>query len=184
MKALYIGRFQPFHKAHLRVIKEVLKKCNHVTIAIGSSRQSGVHENPFTVAERKMMINKCLRAEGIKDFSMHYVPDIYDDSKWVAHTKKIVGKFDVVYTGNKKTMELMKKAGHKVNPIKLYPGYSATKIRKWIADGKKWQKLVPEGTIEVIKKIKGVARLKKLDKEKKESLFLAYEYTMVFFKRF
>ncbi len=175
-KALFIGRFQPFHKAHLRVVKNIMKECDHVTIAIGSSRSSGVHENPFTVTERKLMINKSLRAQGIKDFSMHYVPDIYDDNKWAAHTKKIVGKFDVVYTGNKKTCKLMKKAGHKIKHITLYSGYSGTKVRKWIANSKQWQKLVPEETVEVIKKIKGVARIKKMVKEKKESLFLAYEY--------
>ena len=182
-KALFIGRFQPFHNAHLKVIKDIMKRYYHIIIAIGYSRIKDVHSDPFTATERKMMINKCLRAEGIKDFTVKSVPDIPDDNRWASHTKNIVGKFDIVYTGNKLTCRLMKKAGNKVKFIELYPGYSGTKVRKWIAQGKKWQKLVPEGTIEVMKKIKGIARIKKLAKEKKESLFLAYEYTMVFFKR-
>jgi len=163
-KALYIGRFQPFHKAHLKVIQDILKKNNHVIIGIGSARQSHVRENPFTVTERRWMIEKSLKAAGVNKFNVVFVPDIPDDDKWPAWVKDIVGKFDVVYTGNKHPGELMKKAGHKVKYIKLIPGYSSTKVRKWIVEGKDWQKLVPEGTIEIIKKIKGVSRIKKLAK--------------------
>ena len=165
-KALYIGRFQPFHKAHLKVVKDILKKYDHIIIAIGSATTSNVYDNPFTVTERKWMIEKSLKKEGIKDFSVYFVPDIPDDNKWPAWVKGLVGKFDAVYTGNTYPGELMKKAGHKVVYIRLYPGYSATKIRKWIVEGKEWQKLVPEGTVEVIKKAKGVSRLKKLVKFK------------------
>ena len=165
-KALYIGRFQPFHKAHLKVVKDILKKHDHVIIGIGSARQSKVYENPFTVTERKLMIEKSLKTEGIKNFSIHYVPDIPDDNKWPAWVKGIVGKFDIVYTDNKNVEKLMKKAGNKVKIIKHIPHYSATKVRKWIIEGKEWQKLVPEGTAVVIKKAKGVSRLKKLAKSR------------------
>jgi len=164
--ALYIGRFQPFHKAHLKDVKNILKKHDRIIICIGSAWRSKVKDNPFTVTERRDMINRSLKDEGIKNFTIHFVPDIPEDNKWPMWVKNLVGNFDVVYTGNRYPGELMKKAGFKVKYIKLVPGYSSTKVRKWIAEGNQWQKLVPEGTIEVIKKIDGEKRVKKLVKFK------------------
>ena len=37
-RALFIGRFQPFHKAHLSDVKLALKECDKIIIAIGSSQ--------------------------------------------------------------------------------------------------------------------------------------------------
>ena len=59
--ALFIGRFQPFHKAHLQDIKAILKECDEVIIAIGSSQHSDTKDNPFSVAERIEMIDKTIR---------------------------------------------------------------------------------------------------------------------------
>ena len=50
MRALYIGRFQPFHLGHLHIVKYILEVSKEVIIAIGSSGSHTVH-NPFT-AER------------------------------------------------------------------------------------------------------------------------------------
>ena len=38
-RALFIGRFQPFHNAHLADIKKILKENDEVLIAIGSSQE-------------------------------------------------------------------------------------------------------------------------------------------------
>ena len=40
MTALFIGRFQPFHKGHLAAIKWILKKEGKIFIVIGSNQQS------------------------------------------------------------------------------------------------------------------------------------------------
>ena len=60
MKALFIGRFQPFHKGHLKVIKDIIKKDYRVIIGIGSSQYSHTVDNPFTSDERKKMIQETL----------------------------------------------------------------------------------------------------------------------------
>lgn len=49
---LIIGRFQPFHKGHKKIIDEALKVCNNVYIFIGSAQESRTPENPFTFMER------------------------------------------------------------------------------------------------------------------------------------
>ena len=51
--ALFVGRFQPFHIAHLEDVKLEIKEGNQVIIAIGSSEESHTKDNPFTFKERK-----------------------------------------------------------------------------------------------------------------------------------
>ena len=53
---VFIGRFQPFHVEHKRVIDIALKKSNNVQILIGSSGKARSVRNPFTFEERRDMI--------------------------------------------------------------------------------------------------------------------------------
>ena len=159
--ALFIGRFQPFHNAHLLDINLALKECDKIIIAIGSSQESDTKENPFSYEERGEMIERTLKAEGISDYEIVAVPDINDDDKWVDHVKKIVPKFDVAYTGNDNTEELFKKAGCKVKKVKLIEGINGITIRDNIIKDKEWQNLVSSETLKVIQRIKGVERIKK-----------------------
>ena len=57
---LYIGRFQPFHRGHLSVVREALKKCDRLVIAIGSAQESRTKKNPWTFEERKFFIWRSL----------------------------------------------------------------------------------------------------------------------------
>ena len=52
-----IGRFQPLHSGHAEILKTALKECEQVTIVLGSANRCRSIKNPFTVAERKEMIN-------------------------------------------------------------------------------------------------------------------------------
>ncbi|MBU0628540.1 MAG: nicotinamide-nucleotide adenylyltransferase [Nanoarchaeota archaeon] len=166
MIALFIGRFQPFHKAHLSDIKLALKECSKVIIAIGSSQESGTKDNPFTYEERKEMIYNTLKAHKVMDYDIVPVPDINDDKKWVSHVKKIIPDFDVAYTGNKLTQKLFKEKGIKINKIELIPHISATEIRKRILHGNEWAGIVPEDVAEYIRKINGEERIKRINGER------------------
>ncbi len=66
MTAFIIGRFQPFHKGHLEIIKTILKDNDHVIIGIGSAQFSHTLTNPFTAGERYLMISNTLEANNIK----------------------------------------------------------------------------------------------------------------------
>jgi nicotinamide-nucleotide adenylyltransferase len=37
---LLIGRFQPFHKGHLQVVKTIARDCDDIIIGIGSAQYS------------------------------------------------------------------------------------------------------------------------------------------------
>ena len=60
--ALLVGRFQPFHLGHLRLIQTLEKRENlgKLIIGIGSAQFKNTPENPFSFDERKEMITKSL----------------------------------------------------------------------------------------------------------------------------
>ncbi len=160
--ALFVGRFQPFHKGHLKDIKSALKECDEVIIAIGSSQHSNKPDNPFTFEERVRMIEDVLSAEGIEKYTVFAVPDIIDDFKWVEHVETLVPKFDIVYTGNSKTEKLFRKRYHKVKRVEVLPGISSTIIRKRMLNDRDWRSLVPKQVSDYIDDIDGVKRVKEI----------------------
>ncbi len=162
--ALFIGRFQPFHNAHLVNIKNILKKNGSLIIGIGSSQESSTLKNPFSYNERKQMISNALKKEKIRDCRIYPIPDLYEDKKWVSHIVDNLPDFDVFYSGNVWTLRCLKKHGHKARKISIIRGISSTKIRKMIAFGENWENLVPQAVAGYIKEIGGVERVKKLKK--------------------
>jgi cytidyltransferase-like protein len=60
--SLFVGRWQPFHKGHKKLVESVLKQGKQVVIAIRDTEIS--KQNPFTVSERWTMIQKQLRKYG------------------------------------------------------------------------------------------------------------------------
>jgi len=158
--ALFIGRFQPFHKGHLFALRQVLKKFDKVIIGIGSINVLN-EKNPFTFEERKRMIK-----ESLKNFKGKYkiigISDFPDDLEWRNYCLK-KANFDVVVTGSawvKKCFEGIKPV---VKPKFLErKKYSATRIRELIRKNEKWENLVPKNVARYIKKIKGEERIRQL----------------------
>ena len=78
-----IGRFQPLHNAHLKLIRLALAKYNQVIILVGSYQQARDIHNPFTFEERKEMIVSSLTIEEnnrvfikpIRDYQFNFIPD-------------------------------------------------------------------------------------------------------------
>lgn len=160
MKALIIGRFQPFHFGHLRLIEFAAKEVDSLIIGIGSSQESNTKENPFSAEERRRMIENSL--SGIK-FEILEIPDINNNDLWVLHVKKIIPEFDSVYTNAELERHLFKEASYEVRETPFFDrgNYSGTEIRKRILAGEMWEDLVPEGTLKVMEEIRGEERIKK-----------------------
>lgn len=146
MRGLMVGRFQPFHKGHLAVIREILSKCDDLVIVIGSAEESHTEKNPFTAGERYQMLISSLADD--ERARVHIIPlrDVNRYSVWVNHIESYVPPFDEVFSNSDLTRSLFKEAGYEVSKTKAYNSkeYSATEIRKRIASGRKWQHLVPE----------------------------------------
>ncbi|MBS3176703.1 nicotinamide-nucleotide adenylyltransferase [Candidatus Woesearchaeota archaeon] len=163
--ALFLGKFQPFHKGHLQMIKNILKEYDFIKIAIGSSQKHHEKENPFTRKERENMIRSTLKKESIdkRKYKIYFIPDIPNDDAYVDHAKKITGKFDAIFTGNPLNLFLFRKAHHKVHRIKRLGNISATKIRNSLLNNTKtYKSLVPKSVYKILKDIDGKKRLLKI----------------------
>lgn len=89
--AVFIGRFQPFHLGHEKVVWQALKSAKEVIIVIGSSHAARDPRNPFTFAEREKMIRSAFDHELGKRIKVAGVSDYpYDDSKWVGAVQTAV----------------------------------------------------------------------------------------------
>ncbi|MBR2299307.1 MAG: adenylyltransferase/cytidyltransferase family protein [Alphaproteobacteria bacterium] len=58
---LTIMRAQPFHIGHQKLVDQMLKECERVTIALGSIQEQGTSRNPFNYTTRKKMIQNVYR---------------------------------------------------------------------------------------------------------------------------
>jgi len=170
-RALFIGRFQPFHKGHLEAVKMILKENDEIIIAIGSAQYSHKLENPFTAGERIVMVRMALENEGIdlKQVWIIPIPDVHVHMMWVSEVVGYTPKFNVVYTNEPLTRRLFMEAGFDVRPIPFIKRkvYSATEIRKRMIENGNWEELVPKAVAEYIREIDGVQRVKDLAKTDK-----------------
>src|SRR3989338_10966709 len=137
-RALFIGRFQPLHKAHLEVIKNILEENDEIVIAIGSSQESNTKENPFSAEERKGMIDAAMKADKIKNYETAEIPDFFDDEKWCGYIKEKIKDIDVAYSGNNIVLNCLRSRGFNVKKIRLIDDLNSTKIREKIAKNGDW----------------------------------------------
>jgi len=161
--ALFVGRFQPFHDGHLKAICEMLRKHGKVIIIIGSSRDRGTGENPFSVEERIEMARLALEARGISKFVISSIEDLHDDRLWAEAIMKAY-RFDIVYSRNPWVLRCFRKMGMKASMHRPYSEarYSGRHIRSLMAAGKDWEALVPAEVAGYIRSIGGVERVRKL----------------------
>jgi len=144
--ALFLGRFQPFHKGHLAAVKQILSECDRLVIAIGSSEKNHTQRNPFTAAERREMITQTLRDENITSYSIIEVPDT--GPSWLERLKSLAN-FDMVYTSDA-PRSCFKGAGIELRHTTFVPPYSSTKIREKISTGESFKDDVPRAVYEFL----------------------------------
>ncbi|RLF44730.1 MAG: nicotinamide-nucleotide adenylyltransferase [Thermoplasmata archaeon] len=167
MKPLFIGRFQPFHNAHLEIVRRFAPISERFIIGIGSSQLHHAKDNPFTFEERKRMIKASLDDEGIDNYEIYAIPDINNYPKWVAHVESIVPEFDLVLARNPTTIKLFEEKGYRVKTLPLFYGEECkgSEIRRKIVHDEDWQGLVPKSVAKVIREMDGIERIKRLYKE-------------------
>ena len=160
--ALFIGRFQPFHRGHLFAVKWIARRSARVVIAIGSAEKSFEEKNPLTAKERMGMIQRQIREEGMgAKCKVVAVRDVPQDSEWVSYVDKCVPAYDVVYSNNPLVGRLMKKAGKKVFAVPFFRKgiYDATRIRARIKGAREWHSRVPEKILAALERLHVEKRL-------------------------
>lgn len=145
--ALFIGRFQPFHKGHHNAATAAAERYDLV-IGIGSAQYSHTPENPLSFEERRRVLENCL-----DDPDIVRLNDQDDNAVWTRMVEEAVD-FDVVLSGNKLVRELLG-ANHPVkDPEYLKPEeYSGTNIRERIVAGEEWTHLVPDCSRTVLEQV-------------------------------
>jgi len=161
-RALFIGRFQPFHNGHLAMAKRILEQHGELMIGIGSAQYSHTGENPFTAAERFEMIHRALDAERVHNYHIIPIPDTHVHSVWVGHVLSLVPRFDAVYTNSALVIRLFKERGVPVVSLPMMDreDLSGTEVRRRMFGGADWERLVPPAVAAYIKEIDGVQRIK------------------------
>ena len=164
MRGLMMGRYQPFHLGHLKLVKQILSECDEVIIALTGSQFNYIEKDPFTAGERIEMIHQSLKEEGI-DLSRCYVVGIenqFNVATWASYLKSALPEFDKVYSGNDYVSMLLGDFGYEVVPPKFFDRekHNATRIRNMISKDEDWEGFVPKAVAQSIKKINKSFKLK------------------------
>ena len=133
MKALFVGRFQPFHQGHLHAIQAAKEHYGDVVVVVGSSQFEGTDDNPITVEQRVASIRQAL-----PDVNIVTQPDVFNDKEWARQVARKVD-FDVAVTGNDWVRDCFRSAGKTVEEPEWYhpEKYNGTTIRKRMLDGRR-----------------------------------------------
>jgi len=165
MRAFYIGRFQPYHFGHHKVITRIAEEVDELVIGIGSAQKSHEPNDPFTAGERVLMLHNSLEDLSIRHYILP-IEDVRYNSIWVHHVAARTPRFDVVYSNNPLVIQLFREAGFcvKESPLYVRDTFSGTEIRKLMISGDEWKHLVPKTVSEVIEEVDGVTRLRNVAK--------------------
>lgn len=88
---IFIGRFQPFHLEHKRVVELALKKARFVLVLIGSAGKARTIRNPFTFDERHRMISESFSGDDASRLIIKPIYDkIYNDDAWIKQVQTVV----------------------------------------------------------------------------------------------
>ncbi|WP_232687369.1 nicotinamide-nucleotide adenylyltransferase [Halobacterium zhouii] len=162
-RGFYIGRFQPYHNGHHRVVEQIATEVDELVVGIGSAGDSHSTRNPFTAGERIMMITKAL-----VDFDLvtYVVPieDLERNAVWVSHVQSMSPNFDVAYSNNPLVIRLFGEAGVEVRQSPMFDRdvLEGTEIRDRMVADDDWQDLVPPSVVEVIEESDGIDRIQQV----------------------
>jgi len=175
----YHGRFQPFHKGHLEMVKAMLKEHEEIIIGISNPFRSKAvftdeeslelkntinketrlkENNPWTYWQRILMIRQSLRYEKIDLARIIIIPNMRFsgfDLNEVNFPKNLCVVWTMPsQTHNKIILDNYVKEGWEVKIADIKERItSGTEIRKMIKNNKAgWEQSVPKGTAEIIKK--------------------------------
>ena len=160
------GRFQPFHNGHLEYLRGAAARSDDVFIGITNPDPRRVREepsdplrhlpesNPFTYAERLLMIEAVAEEEG---FRVHVIPfPVNEPELWPAYVPDGVTQYLRLFSewGGTK-LDRMRDAGYEV--VILDEGtekqLSGRGVRDALRSGGDWESLVPSGVARVIRSL-------------------------------
>lgn len=175
---VFIGRFQPFHLAHMQTIEIALQQSQNVILALGSAQSERNIKNPFLASEREQMILSNFSDEDQKRIYFVHVVDVYNDEKWVKQVKDLV---NAVIQPNAKVGLIGHFKDESSYYLRLFPEWqmveldslkdsiSATPMREAYYRGEIQTEFFPEGTIQFLSEFQKSAIYQQLQQKFKHN---------------
>lgn len=159
MKAVFIGRFQPLHEGHHRVLEKYQDGYDEFVLAMGSPGKSREAGNPLTAKERKDVIRACFPDLEILELADEG-PTEEDNRRWAEKLMRVTGAKTVI-SQNELVKRLVREyTDAEIVEQELYDPdrFSGTEIRRRIREGEDWDELVPDCAVGTVEKYVGVIR--------------------------
>lgn len=103
---IYIGRFEPPHKAHIQTIEMADQRADNIIVLIGSAVQPRTIKNPWTWHERASMITQSVSKQIADKLHIYPVRDrLYNDQQWAGQVQEAV---DAVISKDERPTEQLK----------------------------------------------------------------------------
>jgi len=175
---VFIGRFQPFHLAHMQTIEIALQKSQNVILALGSAQSERNIKNPFLAIEREQMILSNFSEQDQKRIHFVHVVDVYNDEKWVKQVKDLVNG---VIQPNAKVGLIGHFKDESSYYLRLFPEWqmveleslknsiSATPMREAYYRGEIQTEFFPEGTVRFLSEFQKSPIYQKLQQKFKDN---------------
>lgn len=162
-RALFPGRFQPFHNGHMHAVNYILSLAKEAVIVITAAQFNYLPDEPFTAGERVEMIRRALDDLYPRCYVIP-VDNVANNAEWLPRIENRAPSFEAVFTNNPLVRVLALEKGYKVEkiPFKSREVLEGRKIREAMASGRQWEQLVPPAVAHYIKTIRGDSRIRML----------------------
>jgi nicotinamide-nucleotide adenylyltransferase len=163
------GRFQPFHNGHLEYLRGAYERSDEVFVGITNPDPARIkpeasdplrhlpESNPWTYAERLLMVKAAARGAGLDLARVHVIPfPVNEPELWPAYVPEGVTQYIRLFSewGGTK-LDRLREAGYDV--VVLDEGVekriSGEDVRQALRDGGEWEPLVPPGVARVIRSL-------------------------------
>jgi nicotinamide-nucleotide adenylyltransferase len=167
------GRFQPFHNGHLEYMRGAAAQCEELFVGITNPDPTRVkpeasdpvrhlpESNPWTYAERLLMVKAAALDLGLELERVHVVPfPVNEPELWNAYVPGGVTQYVRLFSdwGDEK-LDRLRTAGYEV--VVLDEGadkqVSGSEVRAALRAGSDWEPLVPAGVAQVIRGLERTA---------------------------
>jgi len=122
---IYIGRFQPPHLAHIKLMEMALDRGKELLVLIGSAVQPRTTKNPWSWQERAEMTKQSLPSDSrVRFLPLHDV--LYNDSQWVLNVQSAVNEVSTMIGADPNKIAIL---GHSKDEtsyyLQLFPQWKA-----------------------------------------------------------
>ena len=170
-RALIYGRFQPFHRGHISLVKWALDQgFDEVVLLVGMASENYTVRNPFTAGERIEMARLSAKDEGVElDRVITATIETLEVSIGCAYyVLSYVPKVKAILTRNPVIGKAFNDAGVQVivPPSFNRDEWRGERIRALIARGDpRWKEAVTPSVARFIEEIGGVERIRRISSE-------------------